>query len=90
MDLVISNRGQMTRKKFQLTPPSPNFRATLEGEYPVRFNVHQAHRHGGSLVESGFEPGSRLFRNRHLSTKSPRSVVNQRECSPLDCLVLRI
>ncbi|GBO08129.1 hypothetical protein AVEN_119383-1, partial [Araneus ventricosus] len=35
----------------------------------VRFNLQQTHIHGGSSVESGFEPGIVLFRSRDLTTE---------------------
>ncbi|GBN61806.1 hypothetical protein AVEN_112534-1, partial [Araneus ventricosus] len=44
---------------FGLALPSPNFRITPPGGHlihEVKFNVHQVHIHGGSSVESGFEP----------------------------------
>ncbi|GBN69987.1 hypothetical protein AVEN_131356-1 [Araneus ventricosus] len=71
MDLVISNRGQMTRT----IPPSPNIRNTSAGEiltHDIIFSVHEVHMLGGSSTESGFKPGTLRFRRRHLTTGSLR------------------
>ncbi|GBM45569.1 hypothetical protein AVEN_69682-1, partial [Araneus ventricosus] len=46
----------MTRTTPELAPPSPNFR-------PM---------HGGSSVESGFEPATFRSRGRDLTTRPPR------------------
>ncbi|GBM43897.1 hypothetical protein AVEN_247118-1 [Araneus ventricosus] len=64
----------MTRTTLVLAPSSPNFRTTPTGGHLTsdRFNVHQAHKHGGSSVESGFEPEALRLRNRHLTTRSPQ------------------
>ncbi|GBL93817.1 hypothetical protein AVEN_153592-1 [Araneus ventricosus] len=54
--------------------PSPNFPTTPAGKRltdDVRFNVHQDHIHGGSSVESGFEPGILGPRSRDLTTRPP-------------------
>ncbi|GBM62133.1 hypothetical protein AVEN_207622-1 [Araneus ventricosus] len=59
-DLVILNRGQMTRTTPDLELPSPNFHATAAGgrlAFYVWFKVQQIRIHGGSSVESGFDPG---------------------------------
>ncbi|GBM29678.1 hypothetical protein AVEN_203589-1 [Araneus ventricosus] len=57
MDLAIFNHSQMTRTTPELEFPS--FRATPIGgclaPY-VCFNMQLAHIHGGSSVESSFEP----------------------------------
>ncbi|GBO21093.1 hypothetical protein AVEN_148555-1 [Araneus ventricosus] len=60
MDLVILNLGQMTRTTPELDAPSPSFLTTPAGGplAPDGFGVHQAHLHGGSSIESGFEPGN--------------------------------
>ncbi|GBM28961.1 hypothetical protein AVEN_232051-1 [Araneus ventricosus] len=57
MDLVILKSYQMTRTTPELAPPSPNFRNTpATGRLtPGRFNLHQAHKYGGSSLESGSE-----------------------------------
>ncbi|GBN80913.1 hypothetical protein AVEN_67070-1 [Araneus ventricosus] len=56
----------------ELAPPSPSCsttsargRLTLE----VRFSVHQAHKHDGSSLESGFEPGALPPQSRDLTTR---------------------
>ncbi|GBO32705.1 hypothetical protein AVEN_28843-1 [Araneus ventricosus] len=48
----------MAKSTPELAPPTPNFHATPEGGRltHVRFNVHQAHKHDGSSVESSLEP----------------------------------
>ncbi|GBN08195.1 hypothetical protein AVEN_57211-1 [Araneus ventricosus] len=60
----------MTRTTSELAPPSLNFRTTsAEGRLAhVRFNVHQAHKHYGSSVESGFEPGALRLHGRDHAT----------------------
>ncbi|GBN39715.1 hypothetical protein AVEN_262257-1 [Araneus ventricosus] len=71
MDLVISNRGQMTR----MIPPSPNIRNTSAGDiltHDIIFSLHEVHMLGGSSTESGFEPGTLRFRHRELTTVSLR------------------
>ncbi|GBM71975.1 hypothetical protein AVEN_155340-1 [Araneus ventricosus] len=52
----------------ELAPPSPNIRTTTEAGRltHARFNAHQTHNHGGSSVESGFEPGALRLQTRDL------------------------
>ncbi|GBN56744.1 hypothetical protein AVEN_273580-1 [Araneus ventricosus] len=62
----------MTRTTHELAPPPPKFRTTpTKGclTHDVRFNAHQAHKHGGSSVESGFEPGALRLRSRDLTIR---------------------
>ncbi|GBM67967.1 hypothetical protein AVEN_22445-1 [Araneus ventricosus] len=62
----------MTRTTPELAPPlqasAPHQR---EGVWPIRMILRPAsHMHGGSLVESGFEPAT--LRSRGLTTRPPR------------------
>ncbi|GBM62644.1 hypothetical protein AVEN_103633-1 [Araneus ventricosus] len=74
MDLVILNRGHMTRTTPELAPPSAYPRTTPTGLRlsHVRFKVHQAHKHGRPSVEPDFEHGALQFRSRDLTIKPPR------------------
>ncbi|GBM56005.1 hypothetical protein AVEN_45149-1 [Araneus ventricosus] len=72
MDLVISNRGQMTRMAPELSHPS--FRTTPTGgslAFEVRFNVHWDHIYGGSSVEC--EPGTLKPWSQDFTTRPRRS-----------------
>ncbi|GBO24371.1 hypothetical protein AVEN_30731-1 [Araneus ventricosus] len=73
-EIVILNRSPIG-----LAPSSPNICTTRAGELltHVRFSVHQAHKHDGSSVESGFESGT--LRGRDLTTRPPRLA----ECTDL-------
>ncbi|GBN31429.1 hypothetical protein AVEN_84786-1 [Araneus ventricosus] len=53
-----------------------------EDVWPDRFNVHQICSHGGSSVESGFEPGTLLPQGRDLTTRPPSSY-SYLEISPI-------
>ncbi|GBL98808.1 hypothetical protein AVEN_8682-1 [Araneus ventricosus] len=62
----------MTRTTFKLSLHSSSFLTTPMGgrlNHNIRFNVHQAHIRGGSLVESGSESGTLCPRSRDLTTK---------------------
>ncbi|GBN40616.1 hypothetical protein AVEN_93691-1 [Araneus ventricosus] len=55
-------------------PLSADFHSITAGMHltlEVRFNVHQAQIHGGSLVVSDFKPGILRFQNRNLITRPP-------------------
>ncbi|GBM03412.1 hypothetical protein AVEN_265455-1 [Araneus ventricosus] len=65
MDLVIFNRGQMTRMTTELAHSSPSFR-TKPAKGRGTGSIH-----GGSSVESGLEPGTFQPRNRDLTTRPP-------------------
>ncbi|GBL76410.1 hypothetical protein AVEN_53184-1 [Araneus ventricosus] len=59
----------MTRTALELAHPSPNFHTTGAGGrlIHVRFNVHQARKHGvSSGLESGFQLEVRWLRSREL------------------------
>ncbi|GBM03139.1 hypothetical protein AVEN_200828-2-1, partial [Araneus ventricosus] len=49
----------------------PNGLQQIDGESPVLFIG--PHIHGGSSIESGFEPGTIRPRSRNLITRQPRS-----------------
>ncbi|GBL93867.1 hypothetical protein AVEN_153628-1 [Araneus ventricosus] len=74
MDLAILNRGGMTRMMPELAHPPQNFcTIPVEGRLTyVRFSVNQVNKHGGSLIEPGFEYGALRLRSRDLTTKPPR------------------
>ncbi|GBM07264.1 hypothetical protein AVEN_187831-1 [Araneus ventricosus] len=64
----------MTRTTPELATPSLNFHATPAGgrlatTYEIMCNRPQ---HGGSSVESGFEPGTLRPQSRDLTTRPPR------------------
>ncbi|GBN30685.1 hypothetical protein AVEN_116732-1 [Araneus ventricosus] len=63
----------MTRTTPEQARPSPNFLTTpakIRLDH-VRFNVHQAHKHDRSTVESGFGPGVLRLRSRYFATTRP-------------------
>ncbi|GBN92246.1 hypothetical protein AVEN_86188-1 [Araneus ventricosus] len=60
-DLVILNLDQTTTST--VPPPTPNLHATpvrARLTFDVRFLVHQAQKHGGSLLKSGVDPPERV------------------------------
>ncbi|GBN39986.1 hypothetical protein AVEN_73269-1, partial [Araneus ventricosus] len=64
----------MTRTTPEMLPPSPNFHATPAGgrlttTYDLTCNRPT---HGGSSVESGFEPGTLRPQSWDLTTRPPR------------------
>ncbi|GBM10159.1 hypothetical protein AVEN_258761-1 [Araneus ventricosus] len=63
----------MTRTTPGLAPSSPSFyTAPASLTHDVRFGVHQAHMHCGSLVKLGYDPRTLLPRKRDLTTRPPR------------------
>ncbi|GBN27546.1 hypothetical protein AVEN_61955-1 [Araneus ventricosus] len=68
-ELVTFNHGQMTRK----TPKVPRFHATPSGGRSATTYDLACDRciHGGSSVESGFEPGALRPQSRDLATRPP-------------------
>ncbi|GBO25826.1 hypothetical protein AVEN_256756-1, partial [Araneus ventricosus] len=59
-----------------MSPSFPHFSTTPPGHLThVRLNVLQANKHGGSSVESGFEPGNLSLRSRDLTTRPLWSVL---------------
>ncbi|GBL83294.1 hypothetical protein AVEN_110622-1 [Araneus ventricosus] len=70
-DLVILNRGQMSRTTPELAPPLQPFAShQLEDVWPLRMIWRATGPiHGGSSVESGFEQATLRFRGRDLTTR---------------------
>ncbi|GBM51275.1 hypothetical protein AVEN_267141-1 [Araneus ventricosus] len=62
----------MTRVTPEVAPPLQNSAQHQHLTHDVRFNIHQAHMHGGSSVESGFEPGALRSRRQDLTTRPPQ------------------
>ncbi|GBL96977.1 hypothetical protein AVEN_182551-1 [Araneus ventricosus] len=86
MDPIILNFGQVSSSSPELAPSSPNFRITPVGKpltHEIRFNSHQAHIHGGSSVESGFEPVTLRPQSRDLTAR-PRWPLEFTEKNTLD------
>ncbi|GBN47205.1 hypothetical protein AVEN_161405-1, partial [Araneus ventricosus] len=70
----LLNRGQMALMALELASPSSNFCATSVGgrlTKDVRYNMHQTYKHGGSSLESGFEPRIRCYRRRYFTIITP-------------------
>ncbi|GBN65168.1 hypothetical protein AVEN_63678-1, partial [Araneus ventricosus] len=59
INVVILNRGQMTRTTPELAPPSPDFRITPEGERLAPY-------------KAGFEPGILQPQSPTFTTRPPR------------------
>ncbi|GBM22442.1 hypothetical protein AVEN_221507-1 [Araneus ventricosus] len=76
MDLIIWNRGQITKTTPEPAPPSSDFRTTPAGgrlTRDVRLNVDHAHIHSGFSIEPSFEPGILRPRNRNFIIRPPWS-----------------
>ncbi|GBL76992.1 hypothetical protein AVEN_12653-1 [Araneus ventricosus] len=65
----------MSRTIPELALPFLNFLTIPAGGRltRVRFRVNQTHIHGGSSVESGFEPGALRLRSQDVTIKQPRT-----------------
>ncbi|GBN73184.1 hypothetical protein AVEN_236881-1 [Araneus ventricosus] len=75
-DLVILNRGQMTRTTLELAPSTPNSHTTPLGGrqiHDVRFSVQEAHIHGDSSVESN--PAASKLKSLPLVHRGPPIIV---------------
>ncbi|GBN30194.1 hypothetical protein AVEN_124322-1 [Araneus ventricosus] len=74
----------MTRTTPGLAPPSPNFRATPTGGRLATapcMGRATGPIHGGSSVESGFEPATLRSRGRDLTTRPPRPLFRKELCT---------
>ncbi|GBM93132.1 hypothetical protein AVEN_56421-1 [Araneus ventricosus] len=64
----------MTRTTPEQASPFSNFSSGGRLTHGIGFNVHQAHTHGGSAVESGFESGAHRPRSRDLRPPRPKVI----------------
>ncbi|GBL79590.1 hypothetical protein AVEN_217346-1 [Araneus ventricosus] len=62
----------MTKTAPGLPPAFPGFRPAPAGGRLATTYALACPLHGGSLVESGFEPGALQHRSRDLATRPPR------------------
>ncbi|GBM50046.1 hypothetical protein AVEN_172927-1 [Araneus ventricosus] len=64
----------MTKTTAELAPPSPNFHATpTGGRLATTYDLECSRPiHGGSSVESGFEPGTLRPQSRDLTSRPPQ------------------
>ncbi|GBL72237.1 hypothetical protein AVEN_115206-1 [Araneus ventricosus] len=84
----------MTRTTPELAPPlqtsTPHRR---EDVWPLRMNWRATGPiHGGSSVESGFEPGTLRPQSRDLTTRPPRPFIGQKnyiQCLNMDKIHVR-
>ncbi|GBO30006.1 hypothetical protein AVEN_161647-1 [Araneus ventricosus] len=78
MNLVMLIRGRMTRTTPELAPPLSKLRTTPTGGRLATTYDLTARIHGGSSVESGFEPGTLRPLSRDFTTRPPRHPSNGR------------
>ncbi|GBM00751.1 hypothetical protein AVEN_150916-1 [Araneus ventricosus] len=82
----------MTRTTLELASSFPNFCAKpAEGRlaHVVRFNVHQTHTHGVSLVESVFEAGNLRPQGLNVTSRPPltQDMLEVITCCPFYVLI---